>query len=291
MMPVAQTIRRRLIAQTKALKGELAVALSGGVDSCSVLAALLETGHRPWVISYTPNTHESTDFKMARETAYNMGLRFVPCFVDMDAESLEAQARYVISQGFYKKVEVESLIPMANIVAVASAIGVDTLLTVDQADGYFCLSKWSVHNYDRAMGVPFRERGRNAKEDEDPTRIDGIRKRYYELDLSCSGAVVALANLRGLECVVPYRDKRVFEAFEGLLWKDINRPRIKEPIRQAFEVWFDRGILVRPTQVNLHKGDSYFGDTLNETLTNLPHLQGNWKTPTGLYACMFRGEV
>ena len=86
---IARVIRRCLLEQCDGYKRRrIAVALSGGVDSCSVLAALVDQGAKPVCLSYTPDTHESTDFKMARQSAENLGLEFhaVPVFMEADRQ-------------------------------------------------------------------------------------------------------------------------------------------------------------------------------------------------------------
>lgn len=290
---ISRVISRELMDTASSVEGRsVAVALSGGVDSCSVLAALRRVDIKPTVISYTPDTHESTDFNMARETASNLSLEFVGVRVAMSDQSLENMARKVTSMGYHSKVEVESLSPMLWIARAAASKGADVLMTGDQADGFFCLSKWAAHNYDRSRGVPFRQRSRHVKDDTDPSRIDGIRARYYEEDLACTGAVASICESFGVEAIFPYRSEAIFRSFNGSLWSEINRPRIKEPIRLAFDDWFCEGkILVRNTQVNLHKGDSNFGDTMSSRLMSVPHLRGPWKTPKGLYGAMYRGDI
>lgn len=290
---IAGVIRRTLKRQMEALVGErVAVALSGGVDSCAVLAACLEAGIKPVIVSYTPHTHDSTDFEMAKATALALGLRFHPATVPMNARELEAAARKVISLDYHSKVQVESLAPMLTIASVTRSAKATILLTGDQSDGYFCLSKWAAHNYDRSQGVPFRERSRNVKEDTTPDRIDAIRQRYYAEDFACCAGVLAVCRDAGLSALFPFRAKAIADAFKGSLWSEINRPRIKEPIRLAYAEWFEGGgIGVRPLQVNLHKGDSYYGETMSKTLMAQPHLQGKWKTPQGLYSAIWRGEV
>lgn len=291
---ISAVIRRSLGRTVSALEDRrVVVALSGGVDSCAVLAACLEAGLKPSVVSYTPITHESTDFQMAQETAKALGLKFIPARVDVSPEALERDARRVIDLGFHSKVQVESLAPMLRIALMAQHFGkADVLLTGDQSDGYFCLSKWAAHNYDRSQGVPFRERSRNVKDDTDPTRIDAIRKRYYEEDFACTTGVAAVCEFRGIGAEFPFRDLYIAKAFNGSLWSEVNVPRIKEPIRLAYAKWFEGGgINVRPLQVNLHKGDSHYGETMSKTLTAQPHLQGEWKTPQGLYSAMWRGDV
>lgn len=267
----------------------VALALSGGVDSCSILAAMLECDMEPIIVSYTPEGRQSTDFTMAKAAARRFGLRFCPAVVDMSAEALEANARTVISAGFHQKVQVECLAPLITIHRTAKEAGAQVLFTGDQADGFFALSKWASHNADRAAGVP-RGLRTNVQQDTTPERIDHLRRRYWQLDKSCSEGVKLLGHWEGLEVVVPYRDPIIAKAFVGSLWSEVNKPRLKEPIRQAFERWWD-DIPTRKLPVNLHKGDSEFAATMGKTLLAQPHLQGSWKSPTGLYAAMARGDV
>lgn len=283
---IATVIRSTLRDSVSGVQ-EPVIALSGGVDSCAVLAAMVDVDNPPVVVSYTPSTHESTDFQMARDTAKKCGLTFVPVVVDMSDESLEELVRTVIGTNYHSKVQVESLAPMVAISRIASQHG-RTLFTGDQSDGYFCLSKWAAHNHDRKMGVPYRERSRNVKDDTDPARIDAIRKRYYEDDLSCSEGVRSVCALVGMDTRFPFRHPDIRHAFTGTVWRDVNDPRIKEPVRQAFDHRFGEQIGVRPVQVNLHKGDSYFGDRLSASMAR---AFPGYLTPRGLYSAMWRGEV
>jgi asparagine synthetase B (glutamine-hydrolysing) len=287
---IAKVVRHELLrTATRYKRKKVAVALSGGVDSCSVLASLLAVGIKPLVVSYTPHTHESTDYTMAKSCAATLGLEFVRAEFPMTAGYLESCAREVIRLGYTTKVEVECLTPMWKVSETAWNNGARVLFTGDQADGFFSLSKWASHNADRAAGVPRGERT-NVQLDTTPDRIDHLRNRYWALDKSCSGGVQKLGATWGLEVVVPYRNLTIHQAFLGSLWSEVNKPRAKEPLRLAFEEWLC-DIPTRKLPVNLHKGDSEFAATMGKTLMAQPHLQGAWKTPTGLYAAMARGDV
>lgn len=287
---IAGVVRHELLrTATRYKRARVAVALSGGVDSCSVLASLLAVGIKPLVVSYTPDTHESTDFDMARTTAARLGLPFAAAMFPMTPGYLEACAREVMRLGYTTKVEVECLVPMWKVSEIAWNNGARVLFTGDQADGFFSLSKWASHNADRAAGVPRGERT-NVQQDTTSTRIDHLRHRYWTLDKSCSGGVQKLGAVWGLQIVVPYRNITIHQAFLGSLWSEVNRPRAKEPIRLAFEEEL-RTIPTRKLPVNLHKGDSLFAQEMGRILLAQQHLQGRWKTATGLYAAMARGEV
>lgn len=291
---IAKVIRQRLLAQTQVDWTEdrpVGIALSGGVDSCSILAAMTLNGVKPVVLSYTPDTHESTDFKMARECAGDHGLEFVPVFVSMSTARLESGARDVIAYGYKTKLEVECLVPMMQVLRVAARVGVHALYTGDQADGFFINSNWMARNFDRAQGIPGYKRTA-VKVDDDPWRIDRLRDIYWDEDRSCSGALQFMgSNGLGVDVRVPYRDPAIREAFRGSLWRDVNEPRIKEPIRLAFKDVLNVRIPTRPLPVNLHKGDSRFAEVMGQKLMAAEHLKGPWKTTTGLYSAMARGAV
>jgi asparagine synthetase B (glutamine-hydrolysing) len=287
---IGKVIRRRVLQTVRRYRRrKVAIALSGGVDSCSILAAMLENDMCPKVVSYTPDTHVSTDFQMAQAAAGYFMLPFTPAIVNTDPYQLESDVRIVLGLGYTGKVEVECLTPLVTICRTAAEAGVRVLFTGDQADGYFVLSKWASHNADRAAGVPRGQRT-NVQRDTTPGRIDHLRDRYWELDKSCSKGVQAIGRLYDLDVVVPYRDEAIKEAFRYSLWSEINRPRFKEPIRLAFEEML-ADIPTRPLPVNLHKGDSRFAEILSTTLMALPHLRGRWRTPRGLYSAMARGEA
>lgn len=270
-------IRESLIRQAEEVKGRrVSVALSGGVDSCSVLAALMEVGIRPEIVSYTPSTHLSTDFAMAEDTASNLGLNFHEADVSMEAKDLEAGVREIIGMGFTRKVEIESLVPMLKIAEVASEVS-DIMFTGDQSDGYFALSRFT------SMRV---------RNDEDSRAIDEIRREYFAKDKACTSQISQICARHDLETAYPYRDPELLKAFLGTTWREVNKPRIKEPIKLAFEDWFSKDkILVRNTQVNLHKGDSQFSNMIGEILMAQEHLRGPWTSPVGLYNAIARGEV
>lgn len=290
---IAAVVRKRLLTYAESIPSgrKVGVALSGGVDSSCVLAALLVAGHKPTVISYTPSTHLSTDFNMATLAALALGLPFRSAVVDMSADALEADARTVIGYGYCGKVEVECLTPVVSIMRAAKEEGLEMVLTGDQADGYFANSKWASHNMERANGVPKGERT-NVQQDTTPERIDNLRARYWEMDKSCSRGVKRIGEELGLFVWVPFRDFAIRSSFTGTTWRDINRPMVKAPLHMAFPELVDTPDLpTRPLPVNLHKGDSYFAQEMGKTLLAQPHLAGRWRTARGLYGAIARGDV
>lgn len=264
---IAKVIRKRMTTYAQVIAdsphaNSVCVALSGGVDSCACLAALLEVGLKPVVVSYTPSTHNSTDFNMALQTAKNLELKFVPAIVKMEEDELVEHARVVARLGYGSKVQMESLTPMVRIAREAHKAKMTALLTGDQSDGYFSLSRGASSGQGLKGELAAHLFPGKLSTDTDSRRIDANRIAYYERDKSCSGAVAEVCLLVGVTAGFPFRDKKIYEAFLGSTWSEVNRPRIKEPIRQAWGEYFnDDAILVMSRNSNLHKGDSYFGDT------------------------------
>lgn len=286
-LKIAAVIRKELLRRTDIQSSEIGVALSGGVDSISVLTALMINGVRPKIISYTPDTHESTDFKMAREIATSLDLEFFPCHIAMhDHDQLERVMRFIIGKGFKTKLEVECLIPMMYVGRWAERFAqVKYLFTGDQSDGYFINNNWMARNFDRAQGIPGPLRTA-VSEDDDPWRIDRLRDIYYDEDRSCSRALTSLwHDAFDVQAVIPYRSNFIRDAFRGSLWRDVNEPRMKEPIRLAFPEMPPS----RPKPVNLHRGDSYFAERFGKMI--MERLPGPWRTTTGLYSAVARGDA
>ena len=285
-------LRRALVNQAVNLpRKNIGIALSGGVDSCTLLAACLRASVRPIVLSYTPDTHTSTDFLYAKHNAEKLGLPFIPVHFPMTREGFEGAARRVIRLGYKTKMQVESMAPMTAIAKTASKYGVEVLLTGDQADGYYINGNWISRNYDRARGIPGIER-KHVRYDQDAKRIDDLRHIYWTEDRGNCLAVQKLCAKYGVQAVMPYRFHRIRDAFAGKHWREVNEPRLKEPAWQAFpEMGLERtaDIWVRPTPMNLHRGDTMFAQVMGQTLMGA--MPGPWRTPTGLYSAMARGEV
>lgn len=264
------------------------IALSGGIDSCLVLAALLRKKVRPEVFTYTPSTHESTDYEYARGNAEALGLTFHPVRVRMDQPSLVTLARAVAHRGYRTKMQVESLSPMLKVVQAASRAGIQVLYTGDQADGFYINGNWISRNYDRSQGVPGRLR-KHVKEDSDTTRIDKLREIYWQEDRANCAALSALAKECNVRAAMPYRNVALLEAFQGTHWREINAPRLKEASWQALgRLDAHRSIMVRPKPENLHRGDTRFAESMGAAVL-LEYPQ--YKTPLGVYGAMARGDI
>jgi asparagine synthetase B (glutamine-hydrolysing) len=279
-------IRKRVRATLAPLKGEnFFVALSGGVDSTSILAACLELGIRPHVISLTPDSHESTDFKMARVTAQQTGCRFSQVLFPTRPDAVDAQVREVIGWGYEKKTQVECLTAMMPVVRCAAQQKNAVLLTGDQSDGYWALNRRSLRNVARSLGDKMNI---DEAEGEFQQRIvDVFRERYWDNDQSMAEGIQVVGKRFGLRVVVPYRDRAIYDAVAGSSLNEVNLPRNKEPIHRAFGGAM-QGMRFRPVPVSIHKGDSQIEDIIDAAMrTKNP----GYRSAISLYRAIARGEA
>lgn len=68
---------------------EVAISLSSGIDSASILFALLECNKKVHVYSFTLEDRESRDFKVAKELANRYNLEFTPIILSTNIEKLK----------------------------------------------------------------------------------------------------------------------------------------------------------------------------------------------------------
>ena len=106
--------RQLLLARAKELDhdGKSAVALSGGVDSATVLFALLEIGSRPKCYTFYVKGYESPDLISARSLTKHFGVDLVEVEIPSDADSIYADILHGFGYSQYlKKTIVQTMVP------------------------------------------------------------------------------------------------------------------------------------------------------------------------------------
>ena len=81
-------MRDLLISLLAPLPPDFAVATSGGLDSCTLVAAAVAAGKRPRIVSFTFDDFESSDFKHARAVADHFDLDFEPVLLPSDQKEI-----------------------------------------------------------------------------------------------------------------------------------------------------------------------------------------------------------
>ena len=235
---------REIILDATCVKESVAVLLSNGVDSNSLVAALLRNGIRPTVISFRLTKNVSTDWSAARVTARGLGLDFVDIELPTDLDAMYADVRHAIkSLGLRKKADIECAIPVRYALDAAKQRGIATVIAGSAADGHFGLSRKAVIRAHTGDGL------------DDSAWLDAFREAYFaRTDPAQTRTMTRYADAIGLRMLAPYVDQRLVDLFRGLSWRTLNTPRQKMPIRRAFPEIAKWG--VGRSHTNLQLGDS-----------------------------------
>jgi asparagine synthetase B (glutamine-hydrolysing) len=226
-------IRRVLLEWAYAINHhECAVLLSGGVDSAAVCFALQEVGKTVVAYTFTLDDRESSDFLAAKQVARVLRCAWVPVRLPTSIKALQEDMIRLRDLGAKSKTDFECSWPMiyayhaAAQTVVCSGMG---------ADGHFCISKKGMIHY--------------------RDRIDEFRMKLYGSRTYAQQHLHrALANEHQKVAELPFLLEKMKAEFIGTTWDQLNKPKQKQALLDAFQTEF-KNIRVRP-HTNLQLGDS-----------------------------------
>ena len=259
---------------------EVAVLLSGGVDSVSASLAAESAGKQVHAYSFflTPfkyNVKEkdklvektgggvSYDFVKAAEIAHKRNWNFTPIVVPTD--NLVKDFHRLIKHGCRKKVHVECVFPFLY---VYPEIEEKYVLTGWGADGYFGPSKKAMMryaNYQRKRNYVKYCKEHNQK------RLNWNEFRTAYLDGDCAGLKehTNLATKHDKVHITPYLDADVRKLLMSKSYKELNTPKQKHFVRRDFTELKKLGTIKPHQNLHLNAGvDKLFETLLNNTEIN-----------------------
>ena len=260
-------VRNVLLNCATAIQAEsVAVLLSGGIDSASVMFAMLQAGKRVTAYTFMLDGVMSTDFHLARRNAREFGCEFVPLFLPKGIEQLKSDLLRLRELGAKKKTDYECGWPMLYAYAAARE---SVVVSGMGADGHFCISKKGM--------IHWRD------------KIDDFRRGLYSSESYAQKPIHArLAASLGKTVCTPYLTKPMQEQFLGTTWEQVNRPNQKQPIIDAFPKQFARMKVMK--HVNLQLGDSGIAAHFEKLLTSDWNRAGH-KSVVGIYNKITSGEL
>lgn len=258
---------RKLIAP---LPKQIAVSMSGGIDSSSVIVAALDEGKDVTVFSFTFEDFESTDFKAAKKIAAKYNLPFVEVLLPSCPDKIYETIRSIIREcRIKKKTAVECVFPFVFLINKIRQFGLKCLLTGHAADGHFGVSK-------KAM-MHFRE---------PLSKFNEFRQEYFSNPNSSQVRTLKSYCLaRGINLCTPYFEPDIFALFINKPWDELNKPRQKEAVRVEFPDLDD--LAIKPHS-NLQMGDSQIAERVGAAA--LTHLPGA-KNPVAVYNRIYSGQL
>ena len=225
----------------------VAVLLSGGVDSLSVALATHDVGKQIEAYSFYLKGNKSYDFKTAEKFSKEMVWNFNS--IEVPTENIVTDWHRLVDLGCVKKTHFECVFPF--------------LYVYPEITEKYVLSGWGADAY---HGVSKKATMRHRPESTyEPETFDDFRDRYL-LPENCAGLrwhnyVVEKHNKIH---ITPYLDSKVKKYFYQFTWEELNRPKQKIKIRNAFTKIEKYGNIKPHT--NLHLGAGI--DKLFETLLN-----------------------
>jgi len=262
---------RNLLTQKLAnVPDKPAIALSGGVDSVSCLFALQELGKSPQAYTFHVDGHESTDLRSARRICERFEVPLTAVTLPTNLKTIKEDTYSIIEGlGLTSKTDIECIWPRWYLLR---AVDEATLVTGDCADAHFVNSKKGAMHYKDSV-----------------ERMNQYRDEHFSNpNYAQLRTIRKIAPQYGVDDVVaPYRDKEFQDLFYDTSWEEVNTPRMKEPIRQAFPKRFGS---IPTHSANLQTSDSKIQNQFEKLVYSTWNIN-DWKSPVGIYNAIARGDI
>lgn len=228
--------------EQKTNEQEVAVLLSGGVDSISVAFAAHLAFKKIRCYSFQLDNNPSYDFKKAEEICKIMKWPFVG--VNVPVANLEDDFKRLLKHGCQKKTHFECVYPFLY---VYEWISEKYVLSGWAADGYYGVSKKACMHFKEPKSL-----------------FDQFRNDYFKKE-NRAGYLQhkKLADKHNKVFVTPYLDKEVKKYFYQYDWYQLNKPYQKHMVRDAFKSYFNRiGKVKNHLNLQLDSGIANLFETL-----------------------------
>lgn len=229
---------------------DVAILLSGGVDSLSVAFACQNIGKNITAYSFKIKDVDNYDYNMAKEVSKIFNWPFIS--YEIDKQNLKTDFFKLKELGCYKKTHYECMYPFLHLIP---KIEQKYIATGWAADGYYGVSK-------RCM-IHFR----HTKE-----LFDKFRDDYF-LPHKTAGFFLLekLINNNDKKLVAPYLSNEIKEFFYNKDWFELNHPYQKHHVRKGFDQF--KNIPKVKKHINLQLGSKV--NVLFETLLNDSEINFN----------------
>jgi hypothetical protein len=265
-------VRQLLLDSLQDVKQSPAVALSGGLDSTSILFALQELNKDPRAYTFHVKDVVSEDLRESRRVCDTFDVPLTEVTLPNDHATIKRDTYAIVEGlGLKQKTAIECTWPFLYLYEEVTE---DSIALGNAGDGHFVISREAMIN----------------KINEDVERMDHFRNSLFG-DPTYSQVNIhrQLAPVYGIQHLhIPYYERPFVNAFLGTAWQDINKPKQKQPIIDAYPDKFNQ-INVRK-HTNLQKGDSEIAEQFNKLLETNWNIQG-WKSPVGIYNAIAKGDL
>jgi len=242
----------------------VALLLSGGVDSTTLLFMLLEEGYTVNAYTFRLKDIMSTDCKIARKTCETFNVNFNEILLDFDDPDVlyEGIKDLRIKYNLVKKTETECSYIMKK---AFDDIKEDQIITGHCSDGHFVLSKKGMIHYKHNLELMQKY------------KIKLFSNKNYGQKDTLNQMVVEYNKV----IMMPYTNMEVYDLLFPYTWDELNKPKQKQIIRNIYPDLLQKTNI--KTHVNFQLGDSGIADKIRDTLIGSKYNKLNHKNPVGIY--------
>lgn len=266
-----QDFRRLMLEAVKSESGssEVAVLLSGGVDSTCVLLACLDAGLDVHAYTFYLNGNESQDVRASRRICGDLGINLTEIVVPYSIDSLMSDTRRIIREfGTTRKTAVQCIHPFLYIVPEVTEY--------DVFSGLYADDLWGTSRKGNQEGHRGELQFKNYRQGQ-------LRQQDY----SCV-YIRKCFERSGKSLHMPFISKGVSEYLLSLSWDEMNEPKPKTLAVRAYGDYFSKhNWYRRNSNLQVNSGIREYHDLLLRTELNTRKL----KSVTGIYNDIASGRV
>jgi|SRR5215471_5306263 len=209
-----RSILERVVARGLGDESEVALFLSGGVDSLSLGFAATALKRKVHAYTFRLGARANADSIAAERCAREMGWRFTLVEVpvrNLKLDFVQLGRRYACA----KKTQFECTWPF---IYLAREVTEKKVLSGIAADGHYGLSKRAMINFRYPKWV-----------------FDRFREVYFASESPAGQKQqVAVLEERGLAQIAPYLDREIIAFFRRFSWDELNKPQQKIIVLRAY---------------------------------------------------------
>jgi Asparagine synthase len=227
--------RKRMILNIEKLDPDktAALALSGGIDSLTLLFAMLETGRRPRCYTFYVEGIISNDLQASRAVAKHFDLELIECMIPCDLDLVMNDVRLLVSRAHVvKKTVIQCMHPWLYICPKMQEYGDKSIITGLGADDLYCTQ--------RKVQVMLNTQGEQAVLDQGWRGLYGV-----DMNFSTGNIILMGKSAYGIEIIDAYSQPDIHKWFLQFTIKSLHEKKEKGPSIFAFAKYFKQGNFVR----------------------------------------------
>tara|TARA_R110000737_G_scaffold176864_2_gene201780 strand:- start:27 stop:812 length:786 start_codon:yes stop_codon:yes gene_type:complete len=229
------------VINNKVNSKNVAILLSGGVDSISVAFACDNLKKKISAHSFKINNIKNYDSEMAEIISKKFNWLFH--LHEIDKKNLEKDFHKLKELGCYKKTHFECIYPFLHLF---QKIKEKYIITGWAADGYYGISKSAMINF------------REPKK-----KFDYFRNKYFmEHNRAGFFLLKKLSKLHNKILVAPYLSEEVKEFFYKKDWHELNKPFQKHHVRKSFNQFEKLPFIKKHINLQIGSGINKLFETL-----------------------------